>query len=101
MPLDRGREPLLAVWLFSAWRRCRLRQFGINNGNRNHFLRIEGSEPAPEVFQLADIAGPVIAFEPIEGWLIELLRRQALAFGLREEVPNQIGHVLDALAQRR
>ena len=33
--------------------------------------------------------------------MIELLRRQALLLGQREEVPDQVGHVLGALAQRR
>ena len=39
--------------------------------------------------------------EPIKRGLVDLLRRQTLALGLREEMPNEIGNILGAFAQRR
>ena len=42
-----------------------------------------------------------MALEPFERGLLELLGRQTFALDLVEEMPDQVGHVLDALAQRR
>src|SRR5262249_12423127 len=53
------------------------------------------------VLELADVAGPAVALEPIERSLVELLRGQTLALSLGEKVPDQVGHILDALAQWR
>ena len=39
--------------------------------------------------------------QPFQSGLIDLFRRQAFALDLREEMPDQIGNVLGALAQRR
>ena len=39
--------------------------------------------------------------QPVDGGLIDLLRRQSFALHQREEVPDEIGNVLGALAQRR
>ena len=41
-----------------------------------------------------------MALEPFKRSLIELFGRQPFALDQGEEVPDQIGHVLDALAQR-
>ena len=82
-------------------RRGRLRQLGVDHRRGDGLLRIERGEPARQVFQFAHVAGPAIALQPVERGLVDLLLRQALALGQREEMPDQIGNVLDALAQRR
>src|SRR5919198_4181210 len=64
------------------------------------FLRIERGEPASEVFELAYVTRPAMALEPLERGLVELLAGQAFALDLGEEVPDQVGNVLDALTQR-
>ena len=52
------------------------------------------------VDQFAHVAGPAIALEPVERGLVELLGRKPLAFGLRKEVADEIGHILDPFARR-
>src|SRR5674536_373012 len=42
-----------------------------------------------------------MALEAVEAGRIDLLGRQALALGLGEEMTDQVGHVLAALAQGR
>ena len=79
MALDRGREPVLGARLFVGRRHRRLRQLGVDHRGRDGLLRIERGEPAGEVFQLAHVARPAIALEPLERRLVDLLRRQALA----------------------
>ena len=39
--------------------------------------------------------------QPVQRCLVDLLRRQALALDHGEEMPDQIGNILGALAQRR
>ena len=45
--------------------------------------------------------GQRIALEPLDRGRLDLLRRQPFALGKREEVADEVGNVLDALAQRR
>src|SRR5262245_33773706 len=100
MALDGGREPLFRWRLVGRRYRRGLGELRLDHHSRDHLLWIERGEPAGQVLELADIAGPAVALEPVERGLIELLGRQALPLGLGEEVPDQVGHVLDALAQR-
>ena len=101
MAFDAGRKPILRSRLVVGCNARRLGELGIDYRSRDRFLRIESGEPAGEIFKLAHIAGPTVVFEPIERGLVELLGRQAFALDLGEEVPDQIGHVVAALAQRR
>src|SRR5215469_12683180 len=101
MALDRSRESLLGPRLLGGRDHGGLRQLGIDDRSRDGLLRIEGGEAASEVLELAYIAGPPVALEPVERGLVELLGRQPLPLHQGEEVADEIGHVLDALAQRR
>ncbi len=101
MALDRGRESLLRARLLVVRDQGRLRELGIDHRGRDGLLRIKRGEAAGEVFELAHVAGPAMALEPVERPLVELLGRQPFALHQGEEVPDQIGHVLGALAQRR
>src|SRR3546814_4514089 len=49
---------------------------------------------------LAHVARPGVALQAGHRGRVEMLHRQSFLRHLREEVPCQIGHVLDALAQR-
>src|SRR5579864_2369357 len=79
----------------------RLREFGVDHRGGDGLLRIKRSEAARQVSQLAHIARPTMTLEPIERGLIDLFERQALARDQREEMADQVGNVLGALAQRR
>src|SRR3546814_1683084 len=50
---------------------------------------------------LAHVARPGVALQAGHRGRVEMLHRQSFLRHLREEVPCQIGHVLDALAQPR
>ena len=76
-------------------------QFGIDQIRPDDFLRIQGRQPARQVFQLADIARPAIALQPLERPHVHLFLRQSLAGCQREKMPGQVGNILGALAQRR
>src|SRR6201996_1144878 len=39
--------------------------------------------------------------QPLQRLRVELLRRQPVLFSEREEMPDEIGQILDALAERR
>ena len=58
-------------------------------------------KPAHQILELADIARPVIALEPLDGRRLEALRRQTLLLGDAEEMAHEVGNVLEPLAQRR
>ena len=85
----------------AARRHRRRRQFAVDDRSGDHVLRIQRREPAREVFQFAHIAGPAMLLHAFQRQRIELLRRQSVLFGQREEMPDQIGQILDPLAQRR
>src|SRR5882724_8526449 len=77
------------------------RQLAVDDGGGDDVLRVERRQTPREVFQFAHIARPAMLFQPLQRLHIELLRRQPVLLGEREEVPDEIGQVLDALAQRR
>src|SRR5258706_14330631 len=62
---------------------------------------MEHGQPADQIFEPAPVSRPAIALEHLERVLVEPLRRQALLLRFAKEVPNEIGNVFGALAQRR
>ena len=74
-------EGLLLARLVARRRHRRLRQFAFDHGRGDRFLRVERGEPAGEVFELADIAGPAIALEPVDRRRLDLLGRQPFLLG--------------------
>ena len=76
-------------------------EFRLDDRAGDGLLRVERRQPPDEVFQLAHVAGPAVALQPLHRVGIEGLPRQTLAFHQHEEVADQIRHVLGALAQRR
>src|SRR6266852_4619995 len=101
VPLDRERKLLLAGGLLFGERERGLRQLRIHHRRRDDLLRIERGETPRQILQLANVPRPAIALEPLQRALVELLERQPFALGLSEEMPNEVRHVLDPLAQRR
>src|SRR5690349_3539562 len=101
MPFHRRTKTFLRARLVAADRQRRLRQFGLDHGRSNRFLRVERREPPRQIFQFAHIARPAMMLEALKPGLIDLFRRQALALRLGKEMSDQVGYVLDALAQWR
>src|SRR4029077_2671289 len=99
--LDCTREVLLAALAFAGRDQRRLRQFGVDYSRGDRLLRIERGKAPAEVFQFAHVARPAVALEALERGLIDLLERQAFTLDHGEEVSDQVGNVLGALAQRR
>src|SRR3954468_23074358 len=79
----------------------RWRQLAVDDGARDHVLRIKRREATGEVLELAYVARPAVLLHPLQRQRVELLRRQSVLLGQREEMTDEIGQILDALAQRR
>src|SRR6185312_10771659 len=78
-----------------------LRQLRLDDRGRQRFLRIKSRQPTRKIFQLTDIAGPTMTFEPFKRGLVYLLWGQSFTLGLREEVSDEVGDILRAFSQRR
>src|SRR5262249_21323245 len=101
IPFNGTTQVVVPMRFLTTYRERRLRQFGLDHRNGDGFLRIECSQPAGQILKFANIAGPAIPLKAIERQLVDLLRRQTLALGLREEMANEIRNIFSALAQRR
>ena len=77
------------------------RELLLDRGDGDHLLRVERGEAADEVLELAHIAWPAMALQPLHGRRVDLLARQAFPLDQSEEVADEVRHVLGALAQRR
>jgi len=66
-------------------------QFTVDDRARDHVLRVQGREPAREIFQFAHIAGPAMLLHAFQRQRVEFLRRQSVLLGQREEMPDQVG----------
>jgi len=98
--LDRARERLVRASLVRGRQGRRLRELGLDHRIGDGLLRIERGKPAREIFQFAHVARPAVPLEPFHRRLIELLARQPFPLDQRQEVPDQVRHVLDVLPQR-
>ena len=76
-------------------------ELGVDDVAVDDLLRIEGGHAAHEILELADVAGPAVLAEALEGGLVQALAGKAAVAGLVEEVAGEDGDVLEALAQRR
>src|SRR5215470_17265270 len=87
MAFDGGREALLRSRLLVGGDHGGLREFRIDHGGGDRFLRIERGEPTREVLELTHVTRPAVPLEPFKRGLLELLARQAFPLYLREKVP--------------
>src|SRR6185437_10589229 len=94
-------EAVLCAPLTAPKRKGWLRQLRLDDRGRQRFLRIKSRQPTRKIFQLTDIAGPTMTFEPFKRRLVYLLWRQSFTLGLREEVSDEVGDILRAFSQRR
>ncbi len=99
--LDRAAEIVDAKRRAAAGCDRRRRQLAVDHRARDHVLWIECRQPAREVFEFAHVAGPAVLLEAFQRQRIQLLRRQTVLLRQREEMPDQIGQILDPFAQRR
>src|SRR6185503_19310979 len=99
--LDRGAEGFFGAQLLATGRQRRLRQFGVDHRGGDRFLRIERRQPARQIFEFAHVARPAVPFQALLPGRIDVLGGQAFALRLREEMADEVGNVLAALAQRR
>src|ERR1700743_51367 len=101
MLLHRARQRLLAPAIHRrGWQR-RLVEFGFDDTFADRFLRVERRKAADEILKLANVARPAIPRQLFHRARLDRLHRQAFAVAEREEMPDEIGDVLAALAQRR
>src|SRR5262245_18472741 len=99
--LDRDRELLFGVAFLIERRRRRWSELVVDDCGGNDLLRVERGKAAGEIFQLAHIAGPAIALEPVYRGGLDLLVRQALTLGKHKEMTDEVRDILGTLPQWR
>src|SRR6185312_13735884 len=101
MALGGTAKPLIGCRLGRNRRGRRLGELGLDGVDADDLLGIESGKAPHHVLELAHIAGPAIALEPLHRRAIERFHRQPLGMRLGEEMPHQRRNVLGALAQGR
>src|SRR5204863_3617023 len=77
------------------------RELPVNDRSGDDILWIKGREATGEIFEFPDVARPTMLLQALERRGIELFWWQAILFGQREEVSDQIRQVFDSFAQWR